>query len=520
MAAPIAAVPDFHLRSFAEFDLVPELLRPPRSEWAGFLAARSVNLDHVEDGDLPGPGGPHAHMANDAWDLCQFLGLVSDDGPTADGRALLAASDGPAAVRERIRSYLVDWRAGGDGAPVIDLLGRAVQQVADGGGVLPGLLLGEMACLIEAARHGPDKAETALANLDRLRSHVNEKPPDTSGLSRIGRTVVMANKVNELALADDPMSGMTMTGARATAMLLIHSGLFSDISPIGPANCLGPPKASGPAPVLDRDGKVQSAEIDPDVAAMLMMCLHEHSFTTNEALVFPALGLRRAAGTGEDVSEWRKINKALAMEMLSAVLLSGIDGPTSVFAQWRTEDGRPLGHAPAGHTDIGVVYPRMSSGGRFLVVAEVSAKREVSSGFFRKQLEQALEHGRRLQKDLKGTVYALVVNGGRVASDPKLQAEYLRFVGERGLRSDGPVRPIPICAVDLAGAVRRLEMAPSGRGAAITPEGLAGAFGRLASGLAGPPPDDRDWMVRELVGAAEKDPGFDMGGGGGKWNGP
>ena len=134
-----------------------------------------------------------------------------------------------------------------------------------------------------------------------------------------------------------------------------------------------------------------------------------------------------------------------------------------MFAQWRTVDGRPAGAATAGHADLEAAYPEMSAGGRFSVVAEVSAKREVTPAFLRKQMGQALKHGLRLREDAGGTVYALVVNGGRVATDAALQAEHRRFVEANGLRPDGPVRLVPICAIDLAGAVRRLEMDEPGQ---------------------------------------------------------
>ena len=83
-------------------------------------------------------------------------------------------------------------------------------------------------------------------------------------------------------------------------------------------------------------------------------------------------------------------------------------------------------------------------------MAEVSAKRDVSVGFLRKQMEQAAKHGRRLRQDVGGTVYALVINGGRIAHDTRIQAEWLRFVEKEGLAADDPVRLVDITRVGRA----------------------------------------------------------------------
>ena len=142
--------------------------------------------------------------------------------------------------------------------------------------------------------------------------------------------------------------------------------------------------------------------------------------------------------------------------------------------------------------------------------AEVSAKREVTPSFFRKQLNQALAHGRNAQGERGGTVYALVVNGGRIAFDPELQAEYHRFLDENDLRPDGPVRVVPISAIDLAGTVSNLEMNSPGSALNIAPEELAAGFDELLDGLYGTVPDDPEWMFEVLRNAANAEPRLEL----------
>ena len=361
MAAQVVREPEFRLRAFTEFALLPGLLRTPRGEWASILERRSANLDHVEDGDLPDPDDPYGHLAEDAWGLCRFLGLVSDGGLTADGLALRDVAAPGKAVKERIADRIENWRTGPEGIRVVTVLELACKELGQVGetlsGVLPGLLLGEMTLLLEAGRRGSEATATAIGRLGRIRYDVDGDTPDLDGLSGIGRKVVTANEVNALALdsaralAGGSGGEVTLTEARATAMLLFHSGLFADVSPLGPVNCLAPPGAVDPTPVLDRHGQVGEWGIDSEAAAMLMMCLHEHSFTRNEALVFRALGLRRqprlsSSGEPLDISQRRAMNKALAMEMLCAILLSRIDGAKAVFAQWLTEGARPHWRCP------------------------------------------------------------------------------------------------------------------------------------------------------------------------------
>lgn len=544
MAGEVDREPEFRLRAFTEFDILAELLALPRAQWAALLWERGANLDHVEDDDLPDPEEPYSLMADDAWGLCGFLGLVSEAGLTQAGRTLLDGPDSPSGITGRIAARVEGWAAGPNGVGVAELLRNGVERVRGAGeslgGFLPGLLLGEMALLLGAARIGRPLALVALQRVEQGRRDVDEHPPKVSSKSEVGRKGEVADAVSALALERaSTMAGggfdvITATEARATAMLLIRSGLFVDVSPLGPVQCLAPPGPADPVPVLERDGRVQELDIGSDQAAVLMQYLHAHSFVTNKALVYPQLGLGKgpdpranrksekedesgqsepAQGGGRGpLSIWRSINKGLAMEMLSAILLSRIDGAQAVFAAWQTLAGRPVGTAPARRTDLTVTYPETAAGGRFSVVAEVSAKREATVGFYRKQMGQALNHGRHLQSEAGGTVYALVVNGGRIASDARLQAAFRKFREDNELALDGPVRVVPICALDLAAAVRAIEEPAPGTALEIEPAELAGTFDRLLAGLAGTPPDDRNWMSAMLRNAAQAEPQLDAGG--------
>ena len=96
--------------------------------------------------------------------------------------------------------------------------------------------------------------------------------------------------------------------------------------------------------------------------------------------------------------------------------------------------------------------PRAHYEAPFHIVAEVSAKREITRWHYRSQLEQALKHGRSLAEELDTTqpVYGLVINGGRIDGDTRLQEVYREFVEENELGDDSQVRVIPMCTEHLS----------------------------------------------------------------------
>lgn len=517
MAAPIADAIRPPAGTFAEFGLLPELLsRTPRTEdWARLLRERGAKLDHVEDADLAKPEDPWPEMAEDALRFCRFAGLVGDGGISGTGRSALAADDPAEAIQGALRGRLEGWHVGRERVSVVRALLKAAGEAAKTPHPLPGLLLGEMALVMEAAHAG---ASSAVRDIRGLSARREASAPVQAGArdgpqSRIGAHMAAVDAVNRSSLdAASRLAGsrksISITEARATATLLVHAGLFVEVFPSGPTHCLAAPVGRAdaprapidPAPVVTLDGGIWDNGMQAGWAAAMMAHLLDHSASANDALVFPSLRIdmesRRAAdaGSGESagrVSEWRRINKALAMEMLSAALLARLDGAEAVFAQWSMRAGRPHRFAGSGLADIEAAYPPSCG---FDLVAAVSAKREVTAAFARGQLKQALRHGRRLHADRGRPVYALAVNGGRFGSDPRLWSAYREFAASEGLRPDGPVRVVPVCGLDLAASVRLLELDLPPDGFRFPPETLAAVFDKHLEVLEGPQPADADWM--------------------------
>ena len=261
---------------------------------------------------------------------------------------------------------------------------------------------------------------------------------------------------------------MTLTEARATSMLLAAAGLLDLEFPTGPARCLAPPKGLAiPASTQDAIDSEEGARIGlrgsvawrfnappQDVAATLVQ-LMRHDLGTN-ARIFEDLGIDMATRRARDnvpfldhpsIREYRMISKALAMELLTSLWLASTDSPKRVVCHCETRHGLPHRFAPPLTHDAEAHYEEP-----FHVLAEVSAKREITRWHYRSQLAHGLKHGRSLAGELNTTqpVYALVINGGRIDGDRRLREVYREFVEEKGLGDDTQVRALPMCTEHLA----------------------------------------------------------------------
>ena len=438
------------VRWFADFEMLPDLLALPRGgvrplqSWAQLLADRNANLDHV-DGEDEGmrQDTKWGLMAKDAWDLCERLGLLELGPPT--GRDAIAArleDELPTRILER------GW------APIVDALqGAADKAAGDGGkwaGACPGLLLCEFMRIVGLAHHnGGAEAGRFADALPTVRSSAaragRRATPDrklTPLTNRVAYADAVARWLNSAAGGADPdLPAMTLTEARATAMLLTHAGLLHEAFPEGPVNCL----AASPPPTRSRlfsapvhlDG---SHAWEPGAAGLgkvgkLLKHLVEHDHAGNVQHVFASVGIdrrsRSAAGTLPDdveTSRLRIVNKALAMELLCSMMLARLDAANRVDANCQARNGLPFGFAPAGRTDIEASYGE--SGADLGLVAEVSAKRDVSVGDFIGQARQAAKHGRALLARRGPPVHALVITGARVGERPDLANALKQVVDE------------------------------------------------------------------------------------------
>ena len=147
----------------------------------------------------------------------------------------------------------------------------------------------------------------------------------------------------------------------------------------------------------------------------------------------------------------RGAKKGLAMELDSALVLQQVDQPVSVTAWCRLHKGKPNGTAGQDLADIIARYPESGTTPEFMIVAEVSAKREVSHQNYLEQLVGALKHAnKQREKDPQTRIYCLVVNNGAIHVDKELHRLFLRFVENNSLRADGPIRMVPMFSHDFA----------------------------------------------------------------------
>ncbi len=488
--------------AFAEFPMLCRLLAHPQAEWEGVLRGLPSlpRSDHVEDGDLRGdPQDLVARMALDAARLCRRIGLTDADGsPTYAGRRLAGiewkpgrplsrADDGLLAevLARQVRAHWLGW----DELDVTGLLRSAARGVAASGGpwagFCPGLLLGELRHLLALARHDALAAEVIAESLPEQRA-------DALGRRRPGRSrtptenlVLYADAVNAFHLkmigdleSEGTPAVPTVTEARATAMLLDCAGLLRLLRELGPVQCLGAPNAEvprsplGPVPVSLGDGALWDRSMQAGAVALLMKYLmgNDHLEYGPGVGTFTQLGLdtmsRRATGNqlgdgGQDhdrkpreIAEHRKINKALAMELLTGLLLARLDTPLEVTCHCETRGGLPHRWAPPGLADVEAAYVDPPPG--FRLVAEVSAKSRMSPDDYRLQLEQAFVHAGEVADRTGDAVYALVLNAGEFATDKRLQEAFSSFAEDKGLGS-APLRVVPMWGADLASAVQGLE---------------------------------------------------------------
>ena len=158
-------------------------------------------------------------------------------------------------------------------------------------------------------------------------------------------------------------------------------------------------------------------------------------------------GVRRIAPT-----EWGKINKGLAMELLSASLFSCLDQPREVvsFCQLDEKTRLPKMCAGSDSADLRVVYDT------YALVVEVSAQKRVSPPTYRRQLIQAINHSETLAKERPSRpVYALVINNGSIDNSNVYRRVYDELE-PTAREKKGDIRLIPIWARDFAQIVSTL----------------------------------------------------------------
>ena len=260
-------------RAFAEFSLLPDLMalardstgRPLAPPWTEFLEEAGCSLDHVEEPDRPNGRSVWRWMAEDAVNLSVRLGLLRwfSDGyfaVDAVGAAVASMADTPMDVRgededRRLRLLLAQqvralYRGDGD-IEVSSLLLEAASAMRRTEHVwakhCPGLLLVEFDALVHEAESDRAGAERLLGQLEENRDlamHPHGRPEPASDPN--DNAILHSDAVTDFYLFNleyDARSSLTITGARASAMLFTFAGLLAERVPLGPVQMLVPPSA-------------------------------------------------------------------------------------------------------------------------------------------------------------------------------------------------------------------------------------------------------------------------------------
>ena len=277
-----------------------------------------------------------------------------------------------------------------------------------------------------------------------------------------------------------------------------------------------------PIPVTLEDGNCTwEKELTTRAICRHIFYLLTHDYKANEMHVFRTIEIdkkTRAATDNKLKNEKRKlhnyriINKALAMELLSALLLTRLNSTTNVTSFCKTRNGLPHYYATSGKPDITADYPATGTTPEFKVLAEVSIKQDVTAESYNDQLWQARRHALKLAEETdQGIVYALVINAGKIGSDRALQGKYRYLLERDDLERNERVRLIPICVDDLVSAIENiLEKLPGDR-FFFGSDRLARICDTLRLRiLANVPNNEAQWMCQTWVRIATDAPALDV----------
>lgn len=263
-----------------------------------------------------------------------------------------------------------------------------------------------------------------------------------------------------------------------------------------------------PVPVTFKDGSTWDLRLSPNRVALLTLHVIDHDF--RNICNYVAKRLRLDAKTRREmdnlpnvnkrrVHQYRMINKAMTMELLTALLLTFLNKPKEVRS-WcvQRQRGLPNNYSPPLHADISARYFNDENNKPYRLIVEVSAKKVVTQEFMRKQISQAWNHARveAMNRD-GGVVYALVINGGKVGSNPKIWEVYRDYVRENNIAPDDFVRLLPLYAADFVAIVRRIKRLTSAGGLQFGSGLLARAFDTLINAVSGDfmnPDPKKNWM--------------------------
>ena len=223
--------------------------------------------------------------------------------------------------------------------------------------------------------------------------------------------------------------------------------------------------------LLSDDSRWDVDYLNPEILGRMMMYICGNDYREIENTVLAALGLDQATRKAMDneirlkeeisgvVHTRRKINKALALELLTGLMLYRFDSPLHVRSWCATNgNGLPRHFALQGNPDITARYLR-SNGTTFSIISEVSSMREVDREFYLEQLESALKHALQIGDEYPDDdIYILVINNGDISNDDDLLTAYITFLRDENLQVGGRFRFVPIHTGDFGLAIPSLTV--------------------------------------------------------------
>ena len=545
---------------FAEFSLLPDLLAlryednidQTINQWTQLLSEVGCNTGHVEDADFASVDDEMSYMAIDAWNLSKKIKLLDDfDQLTVAGQRLAELSDVPPVQRHHgdhltaqniLATQVAAYYRGDQELDIPKLLLQAARSLENNthpwGRDCPGLLLVEFSTLCYYAETDAGLAEVLATSLLDVRQTVMQG----SDLPAAEATVpeVLEEFADSMAIYYEQtprlngwLEHQTLTGARASAILLKFCCLLREGSPIGPVNFLTcVPEHERiqhdiARMVTLRDGSKWTRDLGLHDLGELLKIVLDGNFRSVKRAVLPQLGTdsrsRQQVGNRirikdnrHRIRDSRKIDLGLAMELLVALILSKTDSPDRVDSHCVLVGRHPNNCASSRLSDIQAEYALNQPNESYTIMAEVSARNKTDKSSYQDQLDKAYDHADTLeQENPDQIVYVLIVNTGDIGKLFQLQQVYKEFIEDKKLTDTSNIRFVPFSGHDLATAIQHLQQGvdnglPVERQTLFSSERLAAAMDALSFGIFVDKVREEGWMAQLFCDTVSADSSLDF----------
>ena len=220
-------------------------------------------------------------------------------------------------------------------------------------------------------------------------------------------------------------------------------------------------------PVTLRKGYLWQPDFRMEEIYLLLSYLLHHNYKQINKIISRALNIDTLSRVMEDnrinldpenksrrTSDRRDIDKALAMELLIALLLTYLDESDEVISNCVEQNELPNNFASSGLSDILVDYPSSDDGRAFQGVFEVSIMRRPTENFFLEQLEQTYKHAEEEVKTNGGMpVYGVTINRCNICANKSLQSSYRQFLADKQIERDSIIQVLPLYSIEFAGVM-------------------------------------------------------------------